>query len=239
MKLTILKTGDVPSGLQSRFPPYPTMFQAMFEAVGEHFDFDVVAVNEGQALPPPEMLDGVVITGSAAGVYDDLPWLEPLRVFIRNAYAANTPMLGVCFGHQVMADALGGDVRKSEKGWGLGRQTYTVRSAKRLDLGGREAFAIACSHQDQVLAPPPNAEVFLGSTFTPNAGLVYDNGAAVSVQPHPEFNDDYALALVELRRGRASDEAVEAALGSFATPSHREELTRVLAAYLRNAAARD
>ena len=57
-----------------------------------------------------------------------LPWLDPLRDFIRKAYANDTPMLGICFGHQIMADALGGDVRKSEKGWGLGRHTYGVKA---------------------------------------------------------------------------------------------------------------
>ena len=95
------------------------------------------------------------------------------------------------------------------------------------------ALSIACSHQDQVLAPPPDAEVFLGSEFTPNAGLVYANGAAVSLQPHPEFLDDYVMALAELRRGRVPDELVDKAIASVATPSHSKDLAGWLGAFLK------
>ena len=124
-------------------------------------------------------------------------------------------MLGICFGHQIMADALGGDVRKSEKGWGLGRHVYGVTKRPAFLGGDLPELAIACSHQDQVIVPPAEAEVFLASDFTPNAGLVYRNGAAISLQPHPEFEDDYTLALAELRRGKAPDEVIETALASM------------------------
>ena len=86
MKITILKTGDVPESLRERFSPYPEMFSRMFAEAGGDFTHDVVAVNEGEPLPAPEVLDGVVITGSSAGVYEDHAWLDPLRAFIRKAY---------------------------------------------------------------------------------------------------------------------------------------------------------
>src|SRR5690606_39843685 len=114
---------------------------------------------------------------------------------------------------------LGGDVRKSEKGWGLGRHSYAVTARPRYMAAAPAALAVACSHQDQVIVPPPEAEVILASEFTPNAGLVYRNGAALSFQPHPEFADDYALALAEMRRGRVADELVDQALVSVETPS--------------------
>jgi GMP synthase-like glutamine amidotransferase len=223
MKLTIIQTGDVPASLRGRFGPYRAMFERMFDATGMGFSYDLVPVSDGAPFPDPARLEGIVITGSPAGVYDTYPWLDPLRAFIRQAYASRTPMLGVCFGHQIMADALGGVVRKSEKGWGIGRHTY--------DVAGRPSYlrhlpasvAIACSHQDQVVEPPREAQVILSSAFTPVAGLAYTNGAAMSVQPHPEFTDDYTLALAELRRGSAPDEVVETALSSIATPSNSRE----------------
>lgn len=233
MKLTIIQTGDVPQALRGEFGAYPPMFERMFEAAGHRFAYETAAVYDGAAFPDPAMLDGVIITGSAAGVYDThYAWMDPLRAFIRSAYSARTPMLGVCFGHQIMADALGGDVRKSEKGWGLGRHTYDVASRPGFLGGNLPAFAIACSHQDQVIAPPAEASVFLASDFTPNAGLVYANGAAVSVQPHPEFNDTYTLALAELRRGKAPDAVIDTALASIATPSHSREMAGYLGAFL-------
>jgi GMP synthase-like glutamine amidotransferase len=233
MKLTILQTGDVPLPLRDRFDPYPEMFHRMFAEAGEGFDYETVRAHDGVPLPDPASLDGVLITGSAAGVYEDHAWLAPLRDFIRRAYAANTPMLGICFGHQIMADALGGEVRKSEKGWGIGRHVYGVTQRPSFLGGNRSEFAVACSHQDQVITPPAEAEVFLSSDFTPHAGLVYRNGRAISLQPHPEFEDDYALALTELRRGKAPDEVIETAKASISRPSDSREVAGYIGAFLK------
>jgi GMP synthase-like glutamine amidotransferase len=219
MKLSIILTGDVPAPLRAQFGPYAAMFQNMFETAGGNVDFEVIRAFDGDVLPDPAQLQAILITGSAAGVYDDLPWLEPLRQFIRGAYAARTPMLGICFGHQIMADALGGDVRKSEKGWGLGRHTYRVVDRPGFMADAPETLSIACSHQDQVIVPPPEAEVILASDFTPNAGLTYRSGRALSFQPHPEFADDYTLALAEMRRGLVPEAVVDAASESLARPS--------------------
>lgn len=234
MKLTIIQTGDVPVPLRPRFGAYPPMFQRMFEEAGVSFDYETVAVFDGAPFPDPTEIEGIIVTGSAAGVYDNhIAWMEPLRAFIRAAYAARTPMLGVCFGHQIMADALGGDVRKSEKGWGLGRHVYEVTARPAFLATDAEALAIACSHQDQVIAPPAEADVFLASEFTPNAGLLYRNGAAISLQPHPEFDDAYTVALAELRRGKAPDEVVDGALASVAMPSHSRDMAGYVGAFLR------
>ena len=232
MKLTIIQTGEVPLPLRGQFGPYRKMFERMFDGTGHGFSYETVNVAEGEPFPDAAALDGIVITGSAAGVYDDLAWMNPLRAFIRSAYGASTPMLGVCFGHQIMADALGGDVRKSEKGWGLGCHTYGVTSRPEFLATDLPALSIACSHQDQVITPPAEAEVFLASDFTPNAGLAYKHGKALRLQPHPEFLDDYTIALAELRRGKAPDERVDAAVASVATPSHSREVAGWLGNFL-------
>lgn len=233
MKLTIIQTGEVPAPLRGRFGPYRQMFETMFDGTGQGFSYDLVAASDGAPLPDPRTLDGIVITGSPAGVYDDYPWLDPLRAFIRDAYGSKTPMLGVCFGHQIMADALGGDVRKSEKGWGLGRHSYAVTARPGFMRDAPLSLAVACSHQDQVIVPPADAEVILASDFTPNAGLAYRNGAALSFQPHPEFADDYALALAELRRGKAPDNVVETAISSIATPSHSADVAGYIGQFFK------
>lgn len=219
MKITIVEVGLVPEPIRHKFSPYRDMFPGVFEGPGQAFSHDVVSVINGEELPDAADLEGILITGSPAGVYDDHGWMTPLREFIREAYAEGTPMLGICFGHQIMADALGGDVRKSEKGWGLGRHTYRVVNRPAFMADAPETLSIACSHQDQVLAPPAEADVVLASDFTPHAGLVYKSGRALSFQPHPEFADDYTLALAELRRGRAPDDVVETAVASLARPS--------------------
>jgi len=235
MRLTIVQTGDVPAPLRSQFGPYPTMFERMFESTGKAFDYDTIVVNDNKMLPDPKHIEGIVITGSPAGVYEDHDWLPPLRAFIREAYEAKIPMLGICFGHQIMADALGGDVQKSQKGWGLGRHTYRVTSRPGFMADAPETLAIACSHQDQVIVPPAEAEVILASDFTPNAGLFYKSGKALSFQPHPEFLDDYALALVELRRGKAPDSVVDTGAASFETASDSPQVANYIGNFFSGA----
>lgn len=237
MRLTIIEVGHVPDPLQQRFSPYSDMFRDMFVGTGLPFQCDVVGVLAGEPLPDPASLGGIAITGSSAGVYEDHSWLPPLRNFIRGAYASRTPMLGICFGHQIMADALGGDVRKSEKGWGLGRHSYRVVARPSFMADAPESLAIACSHQDQVIVPPAEAEVVLSSDFTPNAGLFYRSGKALSFQPHPEFADDYGLALAALRRGRASDEVVDQAIASFDRGSDSSLLRQYIARFMHEASA--
>src|SRR5262245_28830255 len=108
MKLTLIQPTDVPAPLRDRFGAYHRMFERMF--AGKGFEFEAIRLSDSQPLPDPATLDAALIMGSAAGVYDThYPWMEPLRDFIRGAYAAQTPMVGICFGHQIMADALGGD----------------------------------------------------------------------------------------------------------------------------------
>jgi GMP synthase-like glutamine amidotransferase len=145
-------------------------------------------------------------------------------------------MVGICFGHQIMADALGGDVRKSEKGWGLGRHVYGVKTRPEFMSSVGADLAIACSHQDQVITAPKDATVILGSDFTPNAGLFYKNGAALSFQPHPEFKDNYTRALAELRRGKAPDEVVDGAVSSLAINSDSRDVAGYIGKFLRDAA---
>lgn len=233
MKLTILLTGEVPRPLDRQFPGYDTMFRSMLEKAGADFDYEVVPVSAGAALPEPEACEAILITGSSAGVYDDLPWLDPLRDFIRKAYAARTRMVGVCFGHQIMADALGGAVRKSEKGWGLGRHTYRITAPSALADEIGPTLAIACAHQDQVITPPEEADVIMECDFTPNAGLLYRNGAALSVQPHPEFEDPFARALVDLCRPLAPAEVIAEATSSLEkTASDSPALARAIVAFL-------
>ena len=231
MFITIVQTGDVPAPLRSEFGPYAKMFERMFDSTGFDFNYQIVTVDDNSLLPDPSRLEAIVITGSPAGVYEDHAWLPPLRDFIRGAYAAKTPMLGICFGHQIMADALGGDVQKSPKGWGLGRHTYRVLGRPDFMADAPDTVSVACSHQDQVLVPPADAEVILASDFTPNAGLFYKSGKALSFQPHPEFLDDYALALVNLRRGNAPDAVVDGGISSFAQSSDSARISDYIAKF--------
>jgi GMP synthase-like glutamine amidotransferase len=232
-RITIIEAGIVSERNRARYGSYPQMFQRMIRTEDGSIDFDIVSIIGGEPFPDPTALQAILITGSAAGVYDELEWIAPLEDFVRAAYASQIPMVGVCFGHQLMAQALGGIVRKSEKGWGIGRHVYDIAPDNGVIEG--ERIAIAASHQDQVIEPPQGARTILSSSFTEHAGLLYSNGSALSVQAHPEFETGYAHMCCELREGNAPDAVVAAAKASLAEPVDNVRLGGAITRFLSRA----
>jgi GMP synthase-like glutamine amidotransferase len=228
--ITIIETGLLDPQIRARHGSFPEMFERLISAEDASAAFDVVSVPNGDPLPDPGSLQAILITGSPAGVYDGLDWIAPLEDFVRAAYARQTPMVGVCFGHQLIAQAMGGTVRKSDKGWGIGRHVYQVAPGN--GVIAERQLAIACSHQDQVIEAPPQAQTILSSSFTPHAGLLYANGTTFSVQPHPEFDTDFAHTLCELHKSHAPESVVTEAKASLAAPLDRAKLGRAMARFL-------
>ena len=229
-RVTIIETGLISQKQRERHGSFPQMFQRMISAADASIAFDIVSVIAGEPLPDPNTLEAILITGSSAGVYDELDWIAPLENFVRRAHAGRIPTVGVCFGHQLMAQALGGIVRKSDKGWGIGRHVYDIMPGNGVIEG--QHIALACSHQDQVIEPPPGSRTFMSSDFTPYAGLLYANSTALSVQPHPEFSVGFAHVCCELREGKAPDDVVATAKASLELPLESarfgEAITRFL-----------
>jgi GMP synthase-like glutamine amidotransferase len=224
MKLAILETGRPPGDLAQRFGDYPTMFEEMLGPGFEVQRFDVAA---GE-FPDPAAHDAVLITGSPAGVYEDHDWLPGLFDFIR---AANdSKMVGVCFGHQAMAEALGGHVEKSDKGWGAGLHRYTITRPEPWLDGAREIAAPA-SHQDQVVVQPPNTEITVSSDFTPYAGLAWTDRPAISFQFHPEFSPAFAKALIAERYDRVPNP--DAAIASLDAPNDNQRVAGWIRRFLK------
>lgn len=190
MKIGILQTGHVPEDLSDRHGAYPDMFVRLLDGYG--FEFEAWPVVDGIFPPDVHACDGWLITGSKHGAYEDLPWIAPLEDFVRQAYAAGVPLAGICFGHQIMAQALGGKVEKHAGGWGVGRNLYRM-------VDGEE-FELHAMHQDQVTVRPIEAELIATSDFCENAGFAY-KGSAISFQPHPEFSAEYMRDLIAARAG--------------------------------------
>ena len=215
MKLGIIETGRPPGDLVERFGDYPAMFEKL---LGAGFQIESYDVQAG-LLPDPQAHGAYLITGSPAGVYDPLTWIEPLQAFIRSVSHAR--MVGICFGHQIMAEALGGHVEKSEKGWGTGLHRYSVdRVEPWMDRVGE--IAAPASHQDQVVVQPSNTQIVASSAFTPIAALSWTDRPAISFQFHPEFAPEFAKALIAERHDKVPDP--EAAIASLDAPNDSERI---------------
>ena len=215
MKIAVLETGVPPEPLGQEYGSYPDMFARL---LGPGYELETYDAQAGQ-LPLADGYGAYLVTGSPAGVYDPYPWIAPLMEFIRGAKDAK--MIGVCFGHQVMAEALGGQVIKSPKGWGAGLQRYEIVHREPW-LDGEREVAIPASHQDQVVRQPPNTEVVARSDFTPFASLAWTDRQAISFQFHPEFSPAYAKALIEKRYDRVNEP--DAALASLDAPNDNDRV---------------
>src|SRR5690606_36114729 len=149
------------------------------------------------------------------GVYDDLPWIGPLKRFLGSA-KGRAKLVGICFGHQIMAEAFGGRAVKSGRGWGVGLQDHRIL-VREPWMDGADHVAVPVSHQDQVVEQPPATRLIAGNAFCPIGGLAYEDQPAISFQFHPEFDPAFAAALIDLVADRLDDPA--AARASLERPN--------------------
>lgn len=178
-------------------------------------DFSYVGYDVALAEFPKSIdaCDGYVITGSPNGVYDDAPWITELMQFIRDCYAADKKLVGICFGHQILAHALGGHTEKSEKGWGLGLKRFAVVAQKPWMTEPAGDFDLYFVHQDQVQQLPAEAELLGGNDFCPNAMFVLGN-QVLGVQGHPEFTKPIMEDILAGKVGNVTEDVVKTAVSS-------------------------
>ncbi len=207
MKIGILEAGLLRDEMVDHFDPYPAMFERFIGLAGREFEYETFSVIAGEMPPSIDTCDGWLITGSRHGVYDQLEWMTPLQGFIGELATAKIPLIGVCFGHQIIARALGGEVVKSDKGWGVGLHQYDVEQTCAWMKTDSRQVGVYAFHQDQIVQCPATAKVFLSSAFCPYAGLSYGD-SIISVQAHPEFEAAYEIALLDMFGGSVVPEEV-------------------------------
>lgn len=222
MKIGILQTGYAPDPVVETSGDYPAMFARLLD--GHGFEFQTWEVVDNQFPDGPDDADAWLITGSRHGVYEDHTWLPPLEALIRQIRDSGKPMVGVCFGHQIIAQALGGKVEKFAGGWATGRQRY--------DMGGADVQLNAW-HQDQVVLRPEGARVLAGNDFCENAMLAYGDHI-LTVQPHPEFTATVIEGLLTHRaKGVVPETLIEQATNNLTQPVDNATLGAMMASVLK------
>ena len=219
MRIGLLQAGRVNERIVEQFGEYPGMVETLLGFSGDELEFRNWRLLDGELPHSPRETDGWIISGSRHAVYDDLPWIPATRQFLRNSFDAGIPVVGICFGHQLLAEALGGRVEKSQRGWGIGVQSYEVLARPRWMSDASETVSFQSIHQDQIVELPPETEVIAGSEFCPY-GMVAYGDFGFSVQAHPEFTREFSRALLEALRGdRIPRKTVDLALQTLELPT--------------------
>jgi len=231
MKIAILQCDNVLEKFQPQFGNYPAMVQRMFEGVEPAPEFIVYNCREGQYPDDIGDYDCYITTGSKASVYDDEAWIKRLIEFIRELDTAQSKLIGICFGHQLIALARDGKVEKSTKGWGVGIASNEILSAPDWMEESPERLNILVSHQDQITQLPEGAQVLAGTKFCPYFLVQWDEHF-LSVQGHPEWHNEYSRTLIDDRRAIIPADTVEAGLSSLDQAPDNDLFTRWIVCFV-------
>jgi GMP synthase-like glutamine amidotransferase len=217
---------------------YTDLYPAVYEPHG--LDLRVYEVTRGEFPVDLDECDVWMTSGSRRSAVDDEPWIHQVRDLIARLAAERRPHVGICFGHQLTALALGGEVGRAAAGWGVGGRTFdVVAPAPWMDDDDR--FTLIMSHQDQVLRLPDGATLVAGAEYC-SVGAYRVDDHVFCVQGHPEFVPEVAELLMEKRRAVIGDDVVEAGLASLgpgATPIDRDRVARWIADFYRRALSAD
>jgi GMP synthase-like glutamine amidotransferase len=227
--VALLQCGHIHPDLVPEHGDYPEVFA---DLLGPHgLEITTVDVSE-QPIPAPGSFDGWLVSGSASSAYDPLPWIAELEAHLRALVAASEPLVAVCFGHQVLAQALGSRVEKADDGWGVGAHRYELVGPPRPWMDPpADSVRLIASHQDQVVELPADAELLARTEHCPIAAYAVGD-AAIAIQPHPEFTAAVSRGLVERRRGAIGEDRSDEALASLDGPLDRELVGRWMATFL-------
>lgn len=217
-----------------RFRPIAGGYEDMFPALFAGLELEPFYVCDGQFPASAEACDAYLCTGSKYSVYDDIGWIHRLKDFVREVHRQGKPFLGVCFGHQMMAEALGGQVKRAEVGWCIGAHTFEVVQPEDWMAPFAPNFNLLMLCQDQVVRLPPGSTVLAHTADCP-VGMFRIGETMLGIQAHPEFVADYNRAMMEDRAERMGREKVRRGLISLQRPLHRELLAAWMTRFLLQA----
>jgi GMP synthase-like glutamine amidotransferase len=214
LRICILETDHIHPDLVGQFQGYGRMFQRLFARQPIAAEFDVFNVVVGDYPDDQQRYDAYLISGSKADSFGSDPWIETLRVFLLKRYRLGDKLMGVCFGHQLLASLLGGKAERASQGWGVGVHHYEVAEQPAWMQPRTERLAMLISHQDQVTQAPDNATILASSDFCP-VGAYYIGDQVLCFQGHPEFDHDYSRSVLEIRQAMYGEQVYQRGITSL------------------------
>ena len=219
----LLLCDDIDEADQDQYGTYHGMFQSALDPDAHTIHLTAIRCFEGEALPAPQEFDGYVISGSRYSVYEDRPWIQSLQRFVVDCWQSDVRVVGICFGHQLIAHALGGAAEKAAAGWGFGIQSAKIThekpwmkdSGQPMQALRGDHYNLIVIHQDQVVEVPPGFETIAENDFCPNSMIVADN-KMLGIQGHPEFSKQFCAFRAEYRKELIGPEVYRRALHSLA-----------------------
>ncbi|MBE0473814.1 amidotransferase [Rhodoferax sp.] len=231
MKLCILENDTLDPAVEASYIGYGTMFERLLRQAGAEGTFDIFNTVKGEYPASFAPFDAVLLTGSKADAFSQEPWVLTLKGKVQELLKTKKKLIGICFGHQLIALCLGAKVGRAPQGWGAGRMQYQWLAPDLPQAQGREQVALLASHQDQVFDLPSGAKLLATSDFCPVAAFAVDEHV-FCVQPHPEFVEDYSAFLLDKRRAMLGEEKYQGYSQSLAQGHDGQALARMMVAFI-------
>lgn len=230
--LCILDNDVLDPAVAPTYGSYGVMLERLLrQAGGQDWRIELFDATQGQFPPDYTRFDAVLLTGSKTDSFSDEPWVVALREQVQALLGQRKKLLGVCFGHQLIAYCLGAPVGRSGKGWGTGAMRYRWLHPELPGARGREAITLIASHQDQVQALPPGTVLLASSEFCPVAA--YGSGQdLLCVQAHPEFVPEYSAYLLNKRRSTFPPGQYESSMESLSGGHEGSDFARLMVAFV-------
>jgi GMP synthase-like glutamine amidotransferase len=232
VKIALLQCDHVVKELQSAHGDIPDLFKNLFERAAPEVSLEVFNVTREQYPDLKNQYDGFISSGARSSVYDKDPWILRFKEFVRELYAHGSKFVGICFGHQMMAEALGGKCEKSDHGWGVGIKKVVIRKKKPWMEPELDSYRMIVSHADQVTVLPENSEILGGNSHCPCS--IYTVGENfLGIQAHPEFTPAFEKDIMRVREDRIGKKAIDEAMPTLNEPTDEVVVVRWIVQFIQ------
>ncbi len=236
MRIGILQADSVLEQFQPVHGNYPEMIQDILGRAARALDvdlaFEIYDVEHGVYPDTIDACDGYVITGSRKSVYDDEPWIKSLISFVQRLHEDRKKVIGLCFGHQLIAEALGGKTMGAQAGWGVGVHNSQLVEHPWFVDDEADHYTLIVSHKDQVVSLPVDSTLLASSEFCPNSMFTVGDHM-LAMQGHPEFNKAYSRDLMDMREEILGEQTYQKGVASLAGALMRDDVARWIVRFLK------